>query len=171
VASQRWPEEARYEESNGGELNQVSESLSKAREAASEERRRQVITSTVREELKGLAQIAIRHLGEHCPVCDQRYDREQTELRLRAILGETIESPVVEPDLVNKMATDLSTLEKAIAASEKSLKEAERTAGEQEKWNLEIRKRLSDVGLSESPSAEVSKSVSAEKGYLVYEAA
>jgi DNA repair exonuclease SbcCD ATPase subunit len=141
-------------------VKQLSEHLSKAREAAADERKRQVTASTAKEELEALAQLAIRHLGEHCPVCDQIYDRQQTTRRLQALLGENTDSTGVQPD-VDKMAADLSTLEKELVTSDKSLKEAERTAAELENWNVEVQKRLQDIGLSEFPVTDLSKSLSA----------
>ncbi len=41
------------------------------------------------EQLRALATLALQHLGDTCPVCDQKYDSETTRRRLQAIASTT----------------------------------------------------------------------------------
>jgi hypothetical protein len=38
------------------------------------------------ESFRAFAQLALRHLGERCPVCEQTYDIDATRNRLRGVL-------------------------------------------------------------------------------------
>ena len=54
----------------------------KASYAAIKQRERR--KSSEQEDFRLLAEVALRHLGEHCPVCQQAYDIQETRERLRA---------------------------------------------------------------------------------------
>jgi hypothetical protein len=136
-------------------VKEASHELFKAREAAAENLKRQVAESSTNEELRALAQIAIRHLGDRCPVCNQTYDRDQTLRRLEAFLATGPESAPMASDLVRKAASDLSNIEAQFASADASLREAERRATEVSKWNVEKQSRLRELGLEESASTDI----------------
>ena len=90
-------------EESAQSLTTARETLAEAEERVSEIRRRQIETRSEQEELKVIADIALRHLRELCPVCQQAYNREATRERLTALVGSTVDSsdflqPI--PDLV-----------------------------------------------------------------------
>jgi len=129
-------------------ISEASVNLATAQQVVAEERRKQVVESSVREELKALAQIALRHLEDRCPVCDQTYDREQTRARLQTLLAETTPMPPVQREIVSAAAAQLATLEKELAALEKVLNETRRTTAELEGWNAELQRRLQELGIT-----------------------
>ncbi|MGH8165216.1 MAG: AAA family ATPase, partial [Rhodanobacteraceae bacterium] len=55
-------------------MGDVAERLAQAERQSAEIRRRQVEITEQAESLRTLAQLALRHLGERCPVCAQEYD-------------------------------------------------------------------------------------------------
>jgi DNA repair exonuclease SbcCD ATPase subunit len=58
-------------------------------------RRQQAELKEKNEQLRALASLALKHLGDHCPVCEQTYDREGTRLRLEAMVqGERGQEPL-----------------------------------------------------------------------------
>jgi DNA repair exonuclease SbcCD ATPase subunit len=141
-------------------INQASKNLSHAREAAAEERKRQVVVGTAKEELKALAQLAIRHLGEHCPVCDQTYDREATLRRLHAFLSEEVRPFGIQTATVEEAASHLAAVEKGLAGIERELRETEQQTVDAENWNGERQKRLQDLSLDELPETDVTRLLS-----------
>lgn len=56
--------------------------LAEAEQEAAEVRRQQIEARSQQEDLRVLAEIALRHLGQHCPVCQQTYDLDSTRERL-----------------------------------------------------------------------------------------
>ena len=63
--------------------------LAEAEDRVAEMRRRQAQIRSEQQELRLLAEVALRHLGEHCPVCQQTYDRKSTRERLESQTGGT----------------------------------------------------------------------------------
>ena len=63
--------------------------LAEAEDRVAEMRRRQTQIRSEQQEVRLLAEVALRHLGEHCPVCQQTYDRESTRERLESQAGGT----------------------------------------------------------------------------------
>lgn len=68
------------------------EALQAAEVAAAELRRTQVEQREERAELQVLARLAQRHLGEHCPVCTQPFDRDRVRRHLEDLIREGGES-------------------------------------------------------------------------------
>ena len=61
--------------------------LAEAENRAAERRRNLATARSEQQELIVLAEVALRHLGEHCPVCQQTYDREATREHLNSLLA------------------------------------------------------------------------------------
>ena len=120
--------------------------LSDAEGRAAEIRRRQIETHSEQRELGLLAEVALRHLGEKCPVCQQTYDRETTRERLESMLrstAHTADSPESMPDLT-LMAEWVQRAENAATASAAALQNAQR----QEQMRMDGQDRIR-VGLAE----------------------
>ena len=104
-------------------------------------------------ELRTLAELALRHLGDRCPVCDQAFDRDVTINRLKDVIAS---SPVREAPL-----TDLSGLVEALAALQRrtldmraSLREAEGEGARLEQLRSEFQKRMTDLSVNaQSPDS------------------
>ena len=97
-----------------------------AEEAASAARRRQRSEEQESRSLANMAQLALRHLGEMCPVCDQHHDSQATEKRLRELV-ERGNLPVDVPEelRVAEAADALAGLESRLATEKQRLFESE----------------------------------------------
>lgn len=123
-------------------LSVAREALAEAELRASEIRRHQIQARSEQEELRVLAEVALRHLHERCPVCQQTYDRDATRERLNGLIS--IDSPSPElsdtmPDLA-VLATEVQSKENQASTAELALQNARRQvqirADRQERINV-----------------------------------
>lgn len=126
-------------------------------------RRHQAELQETTEQLKALAVLALKHLGDHCPVCDQTYDKRATRRRLETMakggIGKMQRTP--EPDKLTEMLAAVAAKEKEVATAESTLRSGEQTVMERQITEETIGKRLSEIGVS--PSADGSHEVAVEK--------
>lgn len=115
----------------------ASESLKAVQSAAAVRRQEQVMQSELKEELRVLAQLALKHLGDRCPVCAQHYDEPATRARLTAYIDapsgvsdQSLESP---PDVASAAAA-LRDAELHAAEARTALREGEVSAARHEEW-------------------------------------
>ena len=102
--------------------------LSQAEDAAAAVRRRQLERRSQREELKVLAEVALRHLEDHCPVCQQHYDQEATRQRLQMLIQNTSDAPeptTSMPDLI-EMTERVRILKNEASVALEKLHDAQR---------------------------------------------
>lgn len=84
------------------DLKKAQDTLESARKAAAEDRKEKVIEQESANELAALAQLALRHLGSRCPVCDQSYDPAATRARLEGLMKKTgLEREEGSPDIAS----------------------------------------------------------------------
>jgi exonuclease SbcC len=127
--------------------------LSQAQARAAETRRVQVEAREERAELRALAELALRHLGDRCPVCTQPYDEKVTRAHLEALLrgssskGEQ-ESGILEEGGIGQAAAALERAEKEQATAELNLRQAQQAAADERLWLADIEGRLRELGLS-----------------------
>lgn len=110
-----------------GAAEQARAALADAEGYAAEVRRMQVEAEDAREQLRTFAQLALRHLGERCPVCEQKYDQVATRERLEGLAAETgakAAEGLEEPN-VSSAAALVQEHEKAEAAAAQALADAE----------------------------------------------
>jgi DNA repair exonuclease SbcCD ATPase subunit len=96
---------------------QSQHALLVGQEQAAEQRRRSIEQRESEEEMRFLAELALRHLDEHCPVCEQTYDVDATRKRLRRLAkgdGVAAETPPL----------DVSSLAESAQAAERARREA-----------------------------------------------
>lgn len=118
-----------------GQLNSASQLLAAAQEAAAQERRRQVEEQDRSESMRTLAQLALQHLGEHCPVCEQVIDEAATRARLTARLHEVAEEgPPVTVDPVHLAASAVESAEQRLAEIRATLRSARAAADAYAAW-------------------------------------
>ena len=136
-ASQKASEEARA-------------ALAQAEVQAAELRRLQVEAGEAQAQLRALAQLALRHLGDRCPVCEQTYDREETRQRLEAIAAETSGGAGSENDAtdVAAVAALVQQHELAAAAAARAVTDAEASARDWSARRAELDTRAERFGLS-----------------------
>lgn len=131
------------------ELSQARVALAKGREVAAELRRKQIELQEKEAELRTLAEVALRHLGEHCPVCAQEYDQAATEIRLKAVLGDpgSIASPDDDAGAVEALGIAVEGCEKRLAAITTELQAAKGSLREHEGKRAVMQARLRELGL------------------------
>ena len=107
-------------------LEGARQSLARAEVTLKKIQRRETETRMERHELRTLAEIALRHLGELCPVCQQTYDTDSTRRRLKSLLSSNFDDPdppTVRPDLA-RTAQYVEEMENQVATTAAVLKDA-----------------------------------------------
>jgi DNA repair exonuclease SbcCD ATPase subunit len=132
---------------------EASTQLQIAQESVAAELRRQAEVRDQAESLRALAQLALRHLGERCPVCDQTYDQEATRARLQLQIGGQGDLETAPPSpSVEIAAVQLEAAQRQLAAEEAALRAAERSETLRANWD-ETRDALArEAGLAASTS-------------------
>ena len=112
-----------------------------------ETRRLQAELKEKTEQLKALAALALKQLGDRCPVCGQEYDREATEKLLqemsRASSGDLALAEA--PERLSELLVALESKEKEVGSAEVALASAERAIRERQVAEESLRKRLVDL--------------------------
>ena len=116
-------------------LAEASAQLQVAQESAAAELRRQSELRDQAESLRALAQLALRHLGEHCPVCDQTYDEAATRARLQLLIGGQGDAAASPPaPSAESAVAQLEAAQRQLAADEAALRTAERSEAQRSNW-------------------------------------
>ena len=113
------------------------------------------------EQLQVLAVLALKQLGEKCPVCDQEYDVDATRRRLEQTAAGGI-SPVTSPSLPDtfpELLNSLASQEREHSAAELDLRTAEQAIRDFEATELAIETRLRELGIELKVSVERLSSV------------
>lgn len=144
------------------EVEPLRQALAKAEEAAAasrarmqtgqeqtaSERSRLVALRERTEEVRALAQLALRHLDERCPVCDQEYDIDETRHRLEQILaGEPGQEPAVPTVDLEALTAEVERDERLVAETAARLREAEQGNASRDEWEKTLQRQVADVGL------------------------
>ena len=97
------------------------------------------------EQLRVLAALALKHLGEKCPVCEQTYDVDATRRRLSELATKRNASEAVSPpqEVMPKLLELQAGSETRLSTVEEALRQATRTAQQMEA----IKQRLKDAGI------------------------
>ncbi len=113
-------------------------------------RRQQAELKEKNEQLRALASLALKHLNDHCPVCEQTYDREATRLRLEEMMrggqGQSLAEPGL-PDRLTALLGQLTSKEKEMAAAEASLRSGEQALAQAQMIEQSINRRLDEFGM------------------------
>lgn len=101
------------------------------------------------QQLQAMATLALKHLGEKCPVCDQDYDVDTTRRRLEltAAGGSTPATSPSLPDTLPGLFEFLASQEKELSAATLDLRTAEQSIRDVEAADLVIDKRLKELGI------------------------
>ena len=136
-----------------GDLRQV---VTKEQARLAELRRQQAALEEKNEQLKALANLALKLLDDRCPVCGQTFDTTATQLRLTALakgeVGETKGIP--EPATLTELLSSLAAKEKDTAGAELELRSAEQEDRERQKSEAVLTERLKEIGVLVSDSAD-----------------
>jgi DNA repair exonuclease SbcCD ATPase subunit len=153
----RPPEPAEDKEALRRALTDAQEAVTAARSrlqtaqaAAAAERSRQIARSEQREELRALAELALRHLGDRCPVCEQKYDTNETRKRLEAVVAAEHGSEHVAPDIdIEPIAAEVERSERAVIEATSRVRSAEQTDAARQAWQTTLRQLLDDLELKD----------------------
>jgi DNA repair exonuclease SbcCD ATPase subunit len=137
------------------DLDRLRTLLKQAQEVASAERRKQVVRTQTLEELKVLAQLALRHLGDKCPVCDQTYDKTKTIDRLRE-LSESNEGTTPADGLpqVEELAGKVEQGERALLDVRARSEKNDRVSLEYSAWESGRNRRMLELGIDPTVSTD-----------------
>lgn len=113
---------------------EASSQLQTTQESVAAELRRQAELRDQTESLRALAQLALRHLGERCPVCDQTYDAEATRGRLARQISQDDALSSDPPPSTGNVASQLEAAQRQLAADEAALRAAERGESVRSTW-------------------------------------
>ena len=129
-------------------VTQAAGAVKEAEEAVAAARRRQLADSEASRSLASMAQLALRHLGELCPVCNQQHDSRATERRLRALV-ERGDLPLDVPEEQNlaQAADSLRSLESRLADENQRLYESESALRQMEERRAQLESSAESLGL------------------------
>jgi DNA repair exonuclease SbcCD ATPase subunit len=130
---------------------------------AAEVRRLQAELKEKSQQLQALATLALKHLGEKCPVCDQDYNVDATRRRLEltAAGGSTPGAAPSLPDTLPGLLEALASQEKELSAAELDLRTAEQSIRNIEAADISIDKRLKELGIEVTAPPERLPSIAA----------
>lgn len=119
---------------------------------AAERRRLQSELADQAQQIRALAELALRHLGDTCPVCGQAYDLDHTRRRLESMVldGARVSPSSVSSDALPGLLSTLTANEKALAEAEVEMRDATRAARDRAASELAIGSRFSELGFRES---------------------
>jgi DNA repair exonuclease SbcCD ATPase subunit len=100
-------------------------------------------------ELRTLAELALRHLGQTCPVCDQTFARDATIERLRTFLTST---PTPERTLedLSPLVETLSELQQRTLSAKDALRKAESEMTRLDQLRADFQRRLEQLGIAQA---------------------
>ena len=110
------------------ELEAAQKDFAEVEAEVAEARRKQVAARSEQEELRVLAEITLRHLGDKCPVCQQIYDIDSTRERLESMLRNTsqpVSVPINDLGLIGLLKA-VQAMEESVSSARAALREAQR---------------------------------------------
>ena len=127
---------------------QATSEVKEAEEAVSAARRRRLAESEASRSLASMAQLALRHLGELCPVCNQQHDSQATERRLRALVEQgDLPADVSEEQELARAADNRRNLESRLAAESQRLDSSESALRQLEERRARLESSAESLGL------------------------
>lgn len=102
------------------------------------------------DQLAALAKLALKHLGDQCPVCDQEIEIDSTRKRLEKIIAVTVDPPKgieqLEEDAKRSVVT-IEELEARVRKSQQELDVADQAQRSNANWRKMIVRQLSEIGI------------------------
>jgi hypothetical protein len=132
-------------------LQEASQHLAAAQDEAAQRRREQVEQAEHRESLRTLAQLALQHLGETCPVCDQAYDEAATRARLDQLVSADYSSETAPPlESVQDAVTQVEAAERQLAEMQAHSRNAQNAQDTRRSWEGALARFAQEVELEPS---------------------
>ena len=151
----------REAEESSRALEAARKNLAEAEDNAEATRRRQLALYSEQQELKLLAEVALRHLGEQCPVCQQTYDTASTRERLESMLQANAHMAVSQnsiPDLV-ELTNHVQVMEANASAAAATLHNARRQDHLRADIQQRILRGLADLGVAIPSKGDASREI------------
>lgn len=136
------------------DLRRANEALADAQQEASARRRLHVQEQDRAQSLQTLSRIALEHLGERCPVCDQTYDEVETRRRLERLTHGDVSRVESDDAGVDRAAALVEEAEQAAAQADAALRAAEQQRQTRTRWEAAVQSLVADLGLDGIPSEE-----------------
>jgi myosin heavy subunit len=149
-----------------GEVEDLKRVTTDEQSRLAEQRRHQAELKERDEQLKALASLALKHLGDHCPVCAQTYDRDTTRARLENLAnrGTGSTQSVSQPDKLNDLLNELTAKEKELTAAELALRTAEQSLSGQQIAEQTLASRLTELDIPPDDNREAALSRTVTEG-------
>jgi len=126
--------------------------LQRAEDAASAARRERLTEADERQSLGALAQLALRHLDEACPVCAQIHDRAATTARLERLVDEANLTPEIAEDSALTDAADrVRDLEAELGEAQALVRDGELASRRRREWESQLASIAVEAGLADDP--------------------
>jgi DNA repair exonuclease SbcCD ATPase subunit len=126
--------------------------LTRARQKAAQNRGKLTRQQEEINELQTLAEIALRHLGDKCPVCNQTYPLDATRERLRQIAGQPLPMLVETQEAVPASSDELERGERRQVELEEQLAQAVDAQRRWDTWSRDLKRRLTEAGIDSGPT-------------------
>lgn len=129
-------------------FQEASQLLAAAQARAARRRREQVEQAERQESMRTLARLALQHLGENCPVCEQTIDQVATRARLGELLSvekSTEEASDVDP--ISEAAISVEAAERHLAEVRAQLRQARSRVRERTAWEQTVLALAEEGGL------------------------
>ena len=141
-------------------LETARKTLAEAEEEVAEARRQQLEARSQQEDLRVLAEIALRHLGQECPVCQQAYDIDSTRERLSRLREavQPIGLPVNELGLIGLMK-HLQAMEERNSVAAAALQDAQLLERIRVDSQERIRASLAELGINVSEGSSAAGAI------------
>ena len=126
----------------------VSRRLEELEKHAADARREALAHAEETQSLGTMAQLALQHLTETCPVCGQSHERLATEKRLQDMVthsGLTLQSP--DDEGLAQVADEVRKVESQLASARADQREAEAAVRRLESWKDDVRSAATEIGL------------------------
>lgn len=128
-------------------VNGLKEDVSSEQNRLTEHRRLQTTLKEKDEQVKALAKLALNHLGDHCPVCNQDYDIDATKERLNKIISSESEySDELGSGQLEELLSKLEASEKQLILAENDLKTDAKSLNEYNQSREYLNSRLNEAG-------------------------
>jgi DNA repair exonuclease SbcCD ATPase subunit len=125
--------------------------LAGAEAAAAELRRRQVAAVEESSSLAAMAELALRHLSDSCPVCQQAYDRGSTEAHLRSLRDAPTSRGDDLPMDVPQIAAEVSEAEQAEVQARAEVRRLDALQQQRIEWADQVSRLAAELALRTGP--------------------
>ncbi|MDZ4722312.1 MAG: AAA family ATPase [candidate division Zixibacteria bacterium] len=140
------------------QIETTRQRLIEAQDLASRHRRAQAELKEREEQLRALAELALQHLGDLCPVCNQSYNIPTTRNRLQNYLRTSSDTSKLpeHSDPTELLLNELSSQERLLTIANQDLLSANQLATERSQIEERITNQWASLNLTQDTISELS---------------